>query len=473
MGTSGREVLRKAEDSTIASFTQLNGGERRSRIPPGWPLYVLVLGYPVWWVLGLSSLIWVILAVPMAASLVLSRREIKLPRGFWMWILFLVWMLASGTRVPGGTSWLVFGFRAFVYLSATVFLIYILNTAQAELPARRIVFLLATLWTFVLIGGFLGLAFPHVSFRSVAEAVLPQGLANVDYVSLLIHPRFAEVQNFIGYTIARPSAPFPYTNWWGGNLAALTPFVVLAALLARSRGMRLVCYFLVTLSIVPIVLSVNRGLWLSLGAGLLYAMVRLWLRGNVAAGLAVLLGLSVAIVLVLGAPLLKETVVNRFAHPASAEGRSSVIAATIERVQQKSPLFGFGVPGEKEKRLSNLTVGGTSGFIWLVLYTTGIPGALLFFLWIALVLLRSSRARTIIGFWGHVSILIVVVQMFYYEMLPVELHVLMIVVALVWREEQQGVEEEIARRREVRRPPIPLLSQTAPGSVSPSSGTAR
>jgi polysaccharide biosynthesis protein PslJ len=451
------------QSGEIAHPIALQGGlippvedRRRIRIPRGWPLYVITLGYPVWWVLGLSSLIWVILAIPMAFSLVL-RRDIRVPRGFGLWVLFLVWMFASGAKVPGGTSWLVFGFRAWVYLSATVYFLYILNSTSDDLPGRRVVFLLAALWTVVLIGGYLGLAFPDVSFRSVAEAVLPGGLTSVDYVSLLIHPRFAEVQNFIGFTIARPAAPFPYTNWWGGNLAALTPFVVLAAIFARSRGSRVLWYSLLTASIVPIVLSVNRGLWLSLGLGLLYAMVRLWLRGNVAAGLAVLLGMLVSILLVLGAPLLKHTVASRFEHPASAQGRSSVIAATIERVEEKSPLFGFGVPGQKEKRLANLTVGGTSGVIWLVLYTTGIPGALLFLAWVMLLLTRSSRPRTTIGFWGHVSVLIVVVQMFYYEMLPVEFHVLMIVAALVWRQEHEGVDEETPRRRErMRAAPFPL-----------------
>jgi hypothetical protein len=380
-------------------------------------------------------------------------------------------MFAAGSRVPGGTSWLVFGFRAWVYLSATVYFLYILNTPADELPGRRVVFMLATLWTVVLVGGYLGLVFPDVSFRSVAEAALPRGLTSVDYVSLLIHPRFAEVQNFIGYTIARPSAPFPYTNWWGGNLAALTPFVVVSILLARSRATRILCYSLLGLSVVPIILSVNRGLWLSLGLGLLYAMLRLWLRGNVAAGLAVLMGLSLAVILVLGAPLLKQTVANRFENPASTQGRSSVIAATIERVQEKSPLFGFGVPGQKEKRLSNLTVGGTSGVIWLVLYTTGIPGAVLFLAWISLLLVRSSRPRTTIGFWGHISILIIVVQMFYYEMIPVEFHVLMIVAALVWRQEHEGVGETMpyhgARARTAPFPLTPSHTLSAPSPWTP------
>ena len=33
-------------------------------------------------------------------------------------------------------------------------------------------------------------------------------------------------------------------------------------------------------SIVPVVFSLNRGLWLSLGLALMYAMFRFWLRGD-------------------------------------------------------------------------------------------------------------------------------------------------------------------------------------------------
>ena len=57
-----------------------------------WPLAALVIGLPLWWVLGLVELAPIALAVPMAVQL-LRRRTIHLPGGFGWWLLFLGWVL--------------------------------------------------------------------------------------------------------------------------------------------------------------------------------------------------------------------------------------------------------------------------------------------------------------------------------------------------------------------------------------------
>src|SRR6266545_2091871 len=53
-----------------------------------WPLWALLVLYPVWWLLGLGTFIFPILAVPMAIYLV-RHRPIKVPPGFGIWLLFL------------------------------------------------------------------------------------------------------------------------------------------------------------------------------------------------------------------------------------------------------------------------------------------------------------------------------------------------------------------------------------------------
>ena len=61
---------------------------RPRRLPTAWPLAALLLGYPVWWALGIAPLVWSILAIPMVVQL-LRRRPIKVPPMFWVWGLFL------------------------------------------------------------------------------------------------------------------------------------------------------------------------------------------------------------------------------------------------------------------------------------------------------------------------------------------------------------------------------------------------
>ena len=115
--------------------------------PEGWPLTLLVVGYPLWWALGVQESMLPALAVPMAASL-LRRGSVRLPRGFWLWVLFLVWMaigvLVLGVHAPGavddssGGRVMTWAFRLVWYVSATVAMLYVGNASRSELSDQRV-----------------------------------------------------------------------------------------------------------------------------------------------------------------------------------------------------------------------------------------------------------------------------------------------------------------------------------------------
>src|SRR5262245_41668719 len=114
---------------------------------PGWPLTLLFVPFPLWWVLGVSHFVFIVLAAFMAYELY-KRPRVLVPRGFALWLLFLAWMLAGALLVwahapatldVGGPARLVgFGYRAAWYLAATVVLLYVLNLSEKELPSRRV-----------------------------------------------------------------------------------------------------------------------------------------------------------------------------------------------------------------------------------------------------------------------------------------------------------------------------------------------
>ena len=72
--------------------------KRHYRVPIAWPLATLLLGYPLWWILGLAPLAWTILSLPMLWQL-RKRRPIKLPPMFWVWGLFLALVVISGLMI--------------------------------------------------------------------------------------------------------------------------------------------------------------------------------------------------------------------------------------------------------------------------------------------------------------------------------------------------------------------------------------
>jgi hypothetical protein len=420
--------------------------EPRSMVGLAWPLWILFLAFPLWWALGFAPFVWPAVAIPLAAALFM-RGWTNAPRGFGVWILFLVWVLASGTQLNEAEQWIFFTYRLTIYLSATLLFLYVFNAPRAELPSSRITGLLTVFWSFAVLGGFLALAFPDGSFASVAERILPAGVIGNSFVYELVHPAFAQVHDFLGYPIPRPKAPFVYTNEWGANMALLTPFVLATWRTVSKTSIRLLLGAMLLASVVPIVVSVNRGLWLSLGLGLVYAAVRLAIRGRVRA-LQALVGFIVfSGFLILTTPL-AGVIADRLADPHSIGTRGSLYAEAAENVLD-SPLVGFGAPRPSERN-PNAPPVGTHGQFWLVLFSHGIPGMALFLGWLGYVFWQSQRRRSGLHLWMSVVLLIALIQMPYYGMLPVPIHLVMLAAAVSWREPSvKSSAERVAASRTV------------------------
>jgi len=396
---------------------------------PGWPILAVYLLFPVWWVLGLGQFIWPILAVPMLFAL-LTRRRVALPRGFGVWVAFLAWMLISGLQLDAFDRTVGFAYRGTIYLSATIVLLYVFNLGADELPSRRVVNALAFFWLFVVVGGFLAIFFPDFSFRTPVEALLPRALLSNGFVYEMVHPGFAQVHTFLGYPVPRPAAPFVYTNDWGSNFGILLPFVTVSFVRSRSDLWRLVLLVAGIASLVPIVVSLDRGLWLSVGIGLLYAMLRLGAAGRGRAFGAVAVLLPVAIAMLWLSPL-HQLITDRFANPHSNTRRLDLYQESVEGVGQ-SPLFGFGAPRPSDLSSTAPAV-GTQGQFWLVLFSHGYPGLVFFLGWFGLTWWRARGNDPPDAFLAHVVLLIAFVQMLFYGWLPVQIHTLMIASALGWR----------------------------------------
>ena len=187
-------------------------------------------GFPIWWALGLSSVVCILFAAPMLVWLLLKGRT-RVPKGFGWWLAFLFWMLLSSTQLDDARRWYAFTYRGVLYLSMTVMFVYVYNLPRSAMPTRRIVLALALFWAAVIGFGFAALAAPNFRLTTPASMLLPAELQASSYVQELFNPRLAQVQTFIGYALTRPAAPFTYTNEWGGAVGLLTPM----ALAARVR----------------------------------------------------------------------------------------------------------------------------------------------------------------------------------------------------------------------------------------------
>jgi polysaccharide biosynthesis protein PslJ len=416
-----------ALDAVDAMRRHGNQAARRGR-PYDWPLRALILGFPVWWALGLGAFAWALFAVPMLLRL--SGRTIRAPRGFGIWLLFVGWTCVSVIGVDTAGRQIAFAYRLLMYLSATVAFLYVYNAPRRDLSTRKVVLTLAGLWLVVVFGGWLGVLVPNGEFTSLTERLLPGGLRQDEFVRQLVHPSFAQVMDFLGYPVGRPKAPFAYTNDWGSNYGLLLPFFLLAMWGARRAWAPLAARAILGASLVSVLVSLNRGLWLSVGASLTYAAVRLALRGRTMAlrGLVVLAGV---IVVLFALTPLRGLVQDRVSTPHSNAGRARLYSEAVDLVVA-SPVVGYGAPQEVTGG-HLLPPVGTQGQFWMVLVSQGVVGAALFVGFFGHMIWRTSRGPTV-AFWCHVALVTGLVQTLFYDMIPAQLHILMIAGALGLRE---------------------------------------
>jgi hypothetical protein len=426
--------------------------------PEHWPLTVLVLGYPLWWVVGLSAVMPILLAVPMLLQL-LRRHPIRVPSGFAAWFIFLVWMTAGVTMlfvdapgaVPGGGGGrlLVFVYRFLWYLTITIVVLWVINLGERALPTRRVVRLMGWMFVVTVLGGLLGVVAPTFEFTSLVEALLPGGLRSNDFVKSLVHPAAASVQSILGVAAPRPIAPFSFANSWGANLAMFLPFFVVGWLGRDAGWRRAVAPFVLLLAAVPIVMSLNRGLWACLALGAVFYLVRLVLTGKMVA----LIGAGLCVVVLGGLFIvspLGELGVSRLENPHSNDRRGQLLTQTVVSTALGSPVLGFGSTRDVQGSFASIAGGGTpdcprcevpplgtQGHIWLVIFSQGLVGAAAFLTFYGAQLARHWRSRTTIEAIGVVMLLFFVVQLLVYDTLGLPTYTLMIAIGLMERERWQ------------------------------------
>ncbi|MCW2797912.1 hypothetical protein [Nocardioides sp.] len=431
-------------------------------LKPGWPLVVLYLGFPLWWALGLAQVIFFVMAAAMA---VILRRQgpLRVPRGFTPWLLFLVWMVAGvflvratapGTA-PGGGIGRVANFTVWAgwYLAITIAMLYVANTAR-QVSTQRIVRLLA--WMFLVTTGFgvLAVLAPTLEFQSPMELVLPHRVVSTNFVRTLIHPSLSSSSDFLGYVQPRPTAPFPYSNAWGNNLALYLPFFILAWFGRDAGWRRKVGPFVLVAAIFPITFSLNRGLWISLALAAVYAAVRLAVNGRGRALQALVAAVLVGGIVFVSSPLY-DTLLLRVETPHSNGRRAGTAETVVSVTSEGSPLVGYGTTRKMQGSFNSLAGGeteqchqcaapplGTQGFMWRLVLTTGFGGTLLCLSFFLVQFLRRARGPAPLDVTTCTVLLVAVLCFFVYDSLGSAMFTALITIGLMARADQP--ENEVA-----------------------------
>jgi hypothetical protein len=442
-----------------ATETGTGTGNGKNLALPAWPLAGILSLYPLWWALGMGVLIFALAAVPMLFLLFKRRaagRPLRLPPGFAWWAIFLIAVVVSlgalgadpvGTVAGHASGRLpAAGFKLAMYAALTVLMVYAGNLTEAELPRRRLVRLLGWLFVVTVGGGLLGVFAGDFAFTSPVELLLPHHLRTMSFIQSMVHPYAAQIMDLVGGDKPRPAAPWGYTNTWGNNFCLLAGWLVVAAWQSprpRARFWALVC---LAVSIIPAVVSLNRGLWIGLGVLVVYVAIRYVLAGRVWI-LGVVAVAAAALALALAATPLGDTVSARLDNGKSNGVRSYLVDKAVDGFAG-SPVVGYGgtrntaggrnsiAVGESAgcERCGNFTIGG-NGQLWQLMFAHGAVGTLGYLGFFAYGLWRFRRDRSPIGIAGCGAIATSFSAMLWYNSLVTPLAFMVLAYALLWRNE--------------------------------------
>lgn len=398
-----------------------------------WPIWMITVGTIPAMLFGLHGLAWTLPAL-VFGSRIIRHRETRFPASSLPLIALVCWIpLSTSVIPPSGLP--LFTYRWLLFVGCLTTFVWLANVSERVVPSERIVDWMAGLWITLVVLGYLATIFPDLIMASPLGIILGP-IGNIEFVARITEWRFSETHKFMGYPVPRPAAPFGSANSWGSAMGLLTPYFVKSWLVGVSAQRRRRGIIIGLIGIYPILVSVNRGLWLSLIVGSVYFAARKALRGRFSALAVLMVGVvvvAVALVVTPAGTLVTDRLDNS---EKSNDARSSLYEKAWQGAQD-SPLVGNGAPVYADDLPEGTPPVGTHGLIWYLMFIHGFPALIFFLMWLAIEIFLSGRLRTPLSWWIHLSLIAAVVQMPYYGLLP-HLVLVGISVGLAHREARAG-----------------------------------
>jgi polysaccharide biosynthesis protein PslJ len=377
---------------------------------PVWPLFVMFALLPIWWALGVFYFVWPFFGVALLVLLT-TRGKVRLPTGTTLWLIFLGIVAISATRLDKITALFIFGLRFGHLFTGLMVGVYVYNLVRDKVSWQRIAAPLAIYWLAMVALGWCGVLFPKFGISSPFELALPRNMQAERYILDIAHLDTTEYNKYSDNPIYRPAAPYPYTNNWGTAYSFLVPFVLAYLASVRRGPLRMVVLVSLPLSLVPAFLTLNRGMFIGLGAGVLYLLGREMSRGRVRLLLPVIGIVLVGWIVTFFIPVI-DLITNRTSTTDTNTDRFDLYRQTWAAVVH-SPLLGFGQPTSVDTTHATEPL-GTQGMIWQLLFSHGIPATVCFYLLLLVIARRLAAAVTPAGLWlSALPIIAAVVTPFY------------------------------------------------------------
>lgn len=419
---------------------------------PGWIVVATFTLQPLWWLLGFAGFVWSIAFIPLWTWILLRRRVAWLPT-LNLFVIYIGWALLTVIRLDRPTRGLSFAFRYTAYLTALGLALYVFN--ERRVTRSQFIRWVSWFWVAATVGGYLGLVMPNTTIRTtLASVLLPGSITSNEFVADLVRPGFAQVQTFLGFPVPRPKTLFPFTNEWGGNVGLLTPFFVASFVYSPVKRERTFGMVMLVVALPPIIMSLNRGLWISLVLIAAVVAYRSFLQGRTAPLRAMVAAIIVVAVLVIATPL-REVVESRLSE-SDADTREGLYREAWEGAKA-SPVLGWGGPRPSENPFSPAV--GTHGHLWFVMFSHGFVGLALYVAWVASTIRTALKPRDTESMLLACVIIVGAAQALFYNLLPISIPIILIAFGLLCRPrdddpvnapQMRSIDERLERRLSTR-----------------------
>ncbi|MEU7618838.1 O-antigen ligase domain-containing protein [Micromonospora rifamycinica] len=445
-------------------------GTSPSGLPPlpTWPLLAMFGLMPLWWALGGFYLGWSAFGLVLL-GLMVTRGRVALPAGTACWLVLLALVLLSFTRLDRATAYLTSGLRLGFMVTALIVCVYVYNLVRDGVPWAQVLRPLGWYWLGVVALGWLAVLAPRFQLTTPVELLLPGSMSGERFIQALTHVRANEFNPVSRAPIYRTAAPYPYTNNWGTAYALLVPCVLAYLTSVRTGTFRVALLVSLPLSMVPAFMTLNRGMFLGLGAGLTYLGLRALVRGN--AKLIASIGGLVLLVWVVSLVVpVQELIDNRVSSTDTNVDRMDLYVRTLQAVE-RSPLLGYGAPNSVDTTLAEEPL-GTQGMIWQVLYSHGVPALVAFLAWLVLIAKRLAGAVSPAGQWLSTVPVIALVVIPVYAYIDPNMSVIFFAVGAGLAAVSGPVNRPVTLAPGVVEPRAPRTATAAAGPPTAATGTA-
>jgi hypothetical protein len=231
---------------------------------------VLIGLVPLWWLLGIESLILPVgLLIILAKGIVFRKEAIRIPPVAQLLTLFLFIYLISGFFIIEEFRWISFIRTLSVYLSVTVLLLIVFNFVRDWKDIKFLIKVIVFVMGIVSLFGFLAiLGIWRPKFDTMLGNLLPGWIANTSYGKTFVTRSLGNF-GFFQYIgrYYRVRGIFTFATLYASALAVIIPLLVYARLMVKSKIVRLVLLGILILAGVNLLFTTGRAAILSLVIG--------------------------------------------------------------------------------------------------------------------------------------------------------------------------------------------------------------